>query len=113
MVMVGDRVDFGADLFMPDRTATWTSTAGGLFNRPLEDNRSGSRMFLVPEFGYNKMINNNMSLGVSVYGNGGMNTDYGKVVISGSTSNTFSNLAQLFIAPTFSMKSGAQPCHRR
>src|ERR1019366_10110422 len=30
----------------------------------------------VPEFGYNRMIGWDMSVGVSVYGNGGMNTDF-------------------------------------
>ena len=31
---------------------------------------------MIPEFGYNKMINPRLALGVSVYGNGGMNTSY-------------------------------------
>ena len=37
---------------------------------------SGSNLFAIPEFGYNRMIGWDMSLGVSVYGNGGMNTDF-------------------------------------
>lgn len=110
MVLVGDRIDLGVDWFNPDRTATWKGTvAGGFVNGAYPttnqgDFNSGSKNFFVPEFGYNKMINDRMSLGVSVYGNGGMNTDYGKVVIAGGTSNTYSNLEQLFIAPTWSMK---------
>lgn len=109
MVLVGDRIDFGVDWFMPDRTATWDGTPtgpviNGAYAISNGEYRSGNRNFLVPEFGYNRMINDKMSLGVSVYGNGGMNTDYGKVVIAGATSNTYSNLEQLFIAPTFSMK---------
>ena len=37
---------------------------------------SDKTAFLVPEFGYNRMISNDLSVGVSVYGNGGMNTTY-------------------------------------
>jgi long-chain fatty acid transport protein len=37
---------------------------------------SDSQNFLIPEFGYNRLINPYLSLGVTVYGNGGMNTNY-------------------------------------
>jgi long-chain fatty acid transport protein len=104
MAMVGDRMDFGLDLFSPIRTATWTGTGGGVYSRPLEDYKSGKNLFAIPEFGYNKMLGWDMAVGINVYGNGGMNTDYGKVVISGATTNTYSNLEQMFIAPTFAWK---------
>ncbi|MCX7146922.1 MAG: outer membrane protein transport protein [Sulfuritalea sp.] len=103
MAMVGDRMDFGVDLFSPIRTATWTAT-NGAYSRPLEDYKSGRNLFAVPEFGYNKMLGWDMAVGINVYGNGGMNTDYGKIVISGATTNTYSNLEQMFIAPTFAWK---------
>ncbi|OGA53667.1 MAG: long-chain fatty acid transporter [Betaproteobacteria bacterium RIFCSPLOWO2_12_FULL_62_58] len=75
MVFVGDRIDFGADLFSPRRSASrqGETAFGGFYNGSAD---SDSRYFLIPEFGYNKMINPNLSLGVSVYGNGGMNTDF-------------------------------------
>ena len=41
---------------------------------------SDSNYHLIPEFGYNRMVNNNLALGVTVYGNGGMNTDYSEVM---------------------------------
>ena len=103
MAMVGDRMDFGVDLFSPIRTATWTAT-NGAYSRPREDYKSGKNLFAVPEFGYNKMLGWDMAVGINVYGNGGMNTDYGKIVISGATTNTYSNLEQMFIAPTFAWK---------
>ncbi|BAO30535.1 aromatic hydrocarbon degradation membrane protein [Sulfuritalea hydrogenivorans sk43H] len=103
MAMVGDRLDVGLDLFAPIRTATWTAT-NGAYNRPLEDSKSGRNLFAVPELGYNKMLGWDMAVGINVYGNGGMNTDYGKVVISGAATNTYSNLEQMFIAPTFAWK---------
>ena len=75
MVMVGDRIDFGVDLFRPVRDDQITSSA---FNGFGVGNYSGNHdsTFVIPEFGYNKMINADTSIGVSVYGNGGMNTGY-------------------------------------
>ncbi len=81
MVFVGDRIDFGASLFSPRRDSTRTGSAAGIDGQADSD----SNYFLIPEFGYNKMINANMSLGISVYGNGGMNTDYPGGQISSGT----------------------------
>lgn len=109
MAMVGDRMDFGLDLFAPIRTSRWTGAGApinGIYGTVTAntDYKSGKNLFAVPEFGYNKMLGWDMAVGVTVYGNGGMNTDYGKIVIAGATSNTYSNLEQLFIAPTFAWK---------
>jgi long-chain fatty acid transport protein len=98
MVMVGDRVDLGLDVFKPSRGAE-VANAGGLPNGTYDGN--GKSNFFIPEFGYNKMMDPNMSLGVSVYGNGGMNTDY---KTSPFGPNAGINLEQLFIAPTWAMK---------
>jgi long-chain fatty acid transport protein len=110
MAVVGSRVDFGLDLFMPDRTATWTVSPAGLGSPPLGDNRSGKRLFGIPEFGYNRALASGMTLGVVVYGNGGMNTAYNRAIIPGAANatNTYSNLEQLFIAPTWAMKLNPQ-----
>lgn len=71
----GNRIDLGVDLFSPIREYSRTGSAGGagFFDGSVE---SDSNFFLIPEFGYNRMVNNNLALGVTVYGNGGMNTDY-------------------------------------
>lgn len=76
MVWVGNRIDFGADVFRPVRTTTITPAAFGGFGVGDYDG-NGDSMFLIPEFGYNMMLGQNASVGVSVYGNGGMNTSYG------------------------------------
>jgi len=73
MVFVGNRIDFGVDLFSPRREAARTGSGAAGIDGQAE---SDSNYFLIPEFGYNRMINPNLSLGVTVYGNGGMNTDY-------------------------------------
>jgi long-chain fatty acid transport protein len=109
MAMVGSRIDFGVDLFAPIRTSRWTG-AGAPINGVYQtvtantDYKSGKNLFAIPEFGYNRAIGKDMTIGIAVYGNGGMNTDYGKVVIAGATSNTYSNLEQMFIAPTVAWK---------
>jgi long-chain fatty acid transport protein len=103
MVLVGNRWDAGVEYFRPQRESSFS--AGGATLAKFDGNDSEN--YFIPEFGYNKMINNNMSLGVSVYGNGGMATDYGTI---NSTPFAFGvgkagvDLAQLFIAPTLSYK---------
>src|SRR5512134_2370966 len=72
MVFVGDRIDFGVDLFSQIRESSRTGSVVGIDGQAESD----SNYFLIPEFGYNKMINTNLSLGITVYANGGMNTDY-------------------------------------
>lgn len=120
MVWAGDRLDAGLDLFAPNRKIS--RSGSGDINGSAE---SGSNLFYVPEFGYNKMLGWDMAVGVTVYGNGGMNTDYpgGQLTAGGGgTCNNFGatagssvnllcgngrlgvDLVQLVIAPTFSMK---------
>ncbi|MDE2118508.1 MAG: outer membrane protein transport protein [Betaproteobacteria bacterium] len=103
MVMVGDRIDLGIDWFKPTRGSDIVGNGAGL-NGTYSGN--GTNNFFIPEFGYNKMMNPDMSLGVSVYGNGGMNTDYTSSPFAafGGTSPAGVNLEQLFIAPTWAMK---------
>jgi long-chain fatty acid transport protein len=119
MVWAGSRFDIGVDLFSPRRDISRSGgSAAGLDGSV----NSGSNLFFVPEFGYNRMIGPDMSVGVSVYGNGGMNTDFNGGQISaasacpnfnpGQTSYNMlcgsdklgMNLTQLIIAPTFAKK---------
>ncbi len=98
MQSLGDRLDFGADYFQPMRDATTR------YDNVNHDG-DGDSAFLIPEFGYSNTINNDMSWGVAVYGNGGMNTRYASAPYASTTgTNTGVDLAQLFIAPTFAMK---------
>ena len=109
MAMVGDRMDFGLDLFAPIRSSTWTGNGASPINGTYTtvtagEYKSNKNLFAIPEFGYNRAIGKDMALGVVVYGNGGMNTDYGRIAIAGATTNTYSNLEQMFISPTFAWK---------
>jgi long-chain fatty acid transport protein len=127
MVWAGERLDIGLDLFSPRRSAE-RNGAGSVGPGTVGINgsvTSDSDLFFVPEFGYNKMLGSDKSIGVSVYGNGGMNTDYPGGQIPANTAcggfnptptptSTYNllcgngklgvNLEQLVVAPTFAMK---------
>ena len=125
MVWVGSRVDVGVDWFRPDREARRVGSTGGFGFVDGTASGNESQNFLIPEFGYNKLINPKLSLGVTAYGNGGMNTNYrsGQTdtgactvgVPSGVRSsnllcgqgNLGVDLSQLIIAPTASFKVAA------
>ena len=110
MVWSGNRFDVGVNVFSPRRDARRTGAAMPSLNGFVE---SDSEWFLVPEGGYNRMINNNLSVGVTVYGNGGMNTDYpgggfncgqGPANILCGQGSLGVDLMQLIVAPTVAWK---------
>jgi long-chain fatty acid transport protein len=111
MVWVGSRMDAGVDIFSPRRDAQRT----GALAAPTLDGKvaSDKTAFLVPEFGYNQMRSNDLSLGVTVYGNGGMNTTYpqGSFNCGAGPANMLCgagglgvDLMQLVVAPTVAYK---------
>jgi long-chain fatty acid transport protein len=72
-VWAGNRAEMGRDIFMPKRSAARSAPGfGGMLEG---DVKSDGSAFAIPEFAYNKNIDNRMSWGVTVYGNGGMNTE--------------------------------------
>ena len=97
MFFVGNRADIGVDWFKPTRGAEVVGSPA-----PINGSYDGSakKDFYIPELGYNRMINPNLSAGISVYGNGGMNTDYTTPFPLFGTSNAGVDLSQAFIAPT-------------
>jgi len=102
MGLIGDRVDFGVTWFRPQREAE--IVGGNGFGADGKYDANNTENFVIPEFGYNRQINPEVTLGVSVYGNGGMNTDFKKAIpLFGSTAPRM-DLAQLFIAPTATWK---------
>jgi long-chain fatty acid transport protein len=103
MAMVGNRIDFGLTWFKPNRS---TEITGNTFGMDGTYDGNGKSNFFIPSFGYNKMINENTSLGVSVFGNGGMNTQYdiNPLTPIGGSGPMGINLEQLFVAPTWAMK---------
>ena len=121
MAFTGERLDLGLDWFRPDRSAKREGSAGGtgFLDGSAEGNETEN--FFIPEFGYNTMLRPDLSLGITVYGNGGMNTDYPDgqldqgVCQGGAPNGVRANLlcgsgnlgvdlAQLILAPTIAWK---------
>ena len=107
MVMTGNQLDLGLTLFNPERRAERSGLGPGLDGSV----DSGKTLFAIPEFGYNHMLRENLAVGISVYGDGGMNTDYpgGQFDCGQGAANMLCgsgslgvNLSQLIIAPTLS-----------
>ncbi len=103
MAVVGKSMDLGMEIFSPDRS---TSVVGN--GAPISSNftkeANEDALFLIPEFAYNTMLDATKSLGVVVYGNGGMNTSYSTNIAHFGSSNAGQDLAQMFIAPTMAWK---------
>ncbi len=83
MVVVGNRLDVGAALFSPIREYTVTGGPSAMCAGPSctfsvgpQSIESDNNLFLIPHFGYNKMLDADSSVGISIYANGGMNTRY-------------------------------------
>ncbi len=80
MAFVGERFDVGLAVFSPSPrsyTVTGPITQAGFINA--EDGvevESDSDFFYIPHIGYNWQIDDKTTVGLAVYGNGGMNTDY-------------------------------------
>jgi len=134
MVHAGNRFDGGLAWFHPEREYT---VSGGTTNSDIDGDgvpdfftfplnptttQSGSTDFFIPHIGFNKMLTSNMSAGLTVYGNGGMNTDYPNFPNTLFCTNPFTgqpigsqtgsfcgrdagvDLSQLFVAATFGHK---------
>ena len=118
MAFAGSRLDIGVSWFSPDRSASRSgSTLPPTYGNLDGTVTSGSRNFLIPELGYNRVMHDTMSVGLTVYGNGGMNTDYPQGSFSCPTQSGPApanmlcgsgglgiDLTQLILAPTFAMK---------
>jgi len=108
MVWQGDRYDVGAALFSPMRSYTVTDDASGPGAFPLVPGTvdSDSEFFIIPQYGQNWMLDSESSIGISVYANGGMNTDYpiGSGTGTYYAGTTGVDLSQLFIATTYARK---------
>lgn len=100
---IGDRLDFGATLFAPDREAEIRGNGAGANGHY---NGNAKNVFLLPEFGVSKQLSDQLGIGLAVYGNGGMNTDYRKnpYAAFGSTGSAGVDFAQVFVTPSLAYK---------
>lgn len=112
---LNDRIDAGFDAFVPRRGAERTNGPLGQFNF---NERSDRNLFIIPDFGMSKKLSQKLTVGVTVYGNGGLNTDYQEGDSTACVNNLPTtrgnpfcgqgsagvNLEQLVIAPTLAYR---------
>jgi long-chain fatty acid transport protein len=109
IAFVGNRFDLGLYLFMPDRGAERTGAMAPINGSVTSDNGS----FFIPEFAASWMVRPELAVGLSIYGNGGMNTSYpgGQINCGAGPANLLCgqgelgvDLMQLIIAPSVAWK---------
>ncbi len=106
IAFVGNRLDLGVSVFSPRRSYEVTGNPSVPPSPALAPGKvdSDREYFIIPEFGMTWQLDNHKAVGITVTGNGGMNTRYA------SSNNTFGggeagiDLSQLFLAPTFSYR---------
>lgn len=100
---IADGYDVGLELFAPDRSVKVTT---GMPGAGTEFSGNGKTTFLIPEGGYKRQINDKVSAGVVVYGNGGMNTEYVSNPFAPARTDPKAGVdyQQLFVSPTISYK---------
>ena len=115
MVWVGQVMDVGAAVFSPHRqfTVSGAPDAPPAFGLQPGTVESDSNYFLIPHFGVNWMLDANSSVGLAVYGNGGMNTNYPASAnvfygsFYGGDASAGVNLMQLFVNASYARKINA------
>jgi long-chain fatty acid transport protein len=97
--------DVSVSLFNPNREFTVTGTPSGYpgtFGLTPGTVKSGTSIFVMPAIGANWKLNDKMTFGVALYGNGGMNTAYEESVFYAGRTGV--NLIQGYVAPTLTYK---------
>ncbi len=80
---VGERIDLSLRAFSPSREASLgTSRLSGKFD---VSDKSAKTWFFIPSGGLTKKITDNLWFGLTVYGNGGMNTSYSRNIYDESS----------------------------
>ena len=111
IAFVGSRLDLGVAGFWPYRSYTAGGTPGltvpypGIYG-------SNTNFFLIPHLGYSQRLSHDNYVGIAIYGNGGMSTNYHFPAASGTNpaggpfydGQTGVNLQQLFVQATYTRK---------
>lgn len=106
IVFLGNKYGFSVAVFNPLRSYEITGNPSmyeGTFGLTPGKVESESNIFLMPALAANWMLDDMSAFNVSLFGNGGMNTDYPTATFHGS-SPTGVNLMQMFGAFTYSRK---------
>lgn len=110
IAFVGNRLDIGAAGFWPFRAYTSGAGAGAM---PAGGNYgSSTNFFLIPHIGYSQRLSANNFVGIAIYGNGGLDTNYHYPAPSASNpaggpfydGQTGVNLQQIFFQFTYARR---------
>lgn len=114
LLVDGTQFSLGLELFSPDRKYT-ASTVDNFFPNALyleaKTQKSDNTLFAIPEFAIGHQLNEKVNIGLLVYGNGGMNTEYNAGTAPDGTfyaGTAGVDLKQLFISPTVSYQFNEQ-----
>ncbi|GAA60290.1 long-chain fatty acid transport protein [Pseudoalteromonas sp. BSi20652] len=114
LLVDGTQFSLGLELFSPDRKYT-ASTVDNFFPNALyleaKTQKSDNTLFTIPEFAIGHQLNEQVNIGLLVYGNGGMNTEYNAGTAPDGTfyaGTAGVDLKQLFISPTVSYQFNEQ-----
>jgi long-chain fatty acid transport protein len=109
-VFLGDQYALGVNLFNPNRQYTVAGSPSGIegtFGLTPGTVESDSKLFVIPSLGASWTIGEKSAISASLFGNGGMNTDYPTQIFYDSSSETTGvNLMQLFGNLGYSLKLG-------
>lgn len=117
LTTAGNRLELGLELLNPRRKIKRTNASGAASIYNLAST-SRNPFYVVPDFAYSRQVNEDLALGVAVFANGGLNSEYTKTTgVAGSNSNPEAcgdrpgnfltgcghvgfDLSQLIVAPT-------------
>jgi long-chain fatty acid transport protein len=108
IVNLNNSLEFNLSLFSPMRDYTVTGNPSGYEGTfPLVPGKieSDQTMFYFPTLGGNMKVADNMAIALSIYGNGGMNTDYPtQTFYDPNSPATGINLEQMFVNGTYAIE---------
>jgi long-chain fatty acid transport protein len=101
LTAITDGITFGVEVFRPQRSSTLVQEG-----QAEEFEGNDTKIFYLPEIGVSKHINDRLAWGVALYGNGGLDTDYGSNPYArfGAQGSAGVDLEQAFLSPALAIK---------
>jgi len=104
LAFLENRLDVGVDWLRPDRRSRVSGNLDPLVNMMYDaDDKRG---VFIPELGFNKTFGERIALGLTLYGQCGMNTSYGTPVGLFGTTPAGMDLDRIFIVPCIAVRIG-------
>ena len=102
--LLDSQLNTGLTILKPERESEIVGNGIPGFNGQYDGN--GKRYFFLPDVGYINKLSNSTSLGLAIYGNGGLDVTYNDnpFKVFGGSGRAKANLSQLFIKPSLAYK---------